>query len=129
MNQTVPEMVRIGVANAQIKCVTPQRVEYFDEAEQECFIALEECARSWVQLHNQNEDDLVLLTSEDKAGRRTEFHVARRGSHADSPEWIEFTNKRHTRFEFRSYKEAYNTLLQPLRKAGWYTQITRVMKP
>jgi hypothetical protein len=38
----VPEIVRIGVANAQIKCVTPHRVEYFDEAGQECFIDLEE---------------------------------------------------------------------------------------
>ncbi len=36
MNQTVPEMVRIGVGTARIKCVTPQRVEYFDEAGQEC---------------------------------------------------------------------------------------------
>lgn len=26
MDQMVPEIVRIGVANARIKCVTPQRV-------------------------------------------------------------------------------------------------------
>jgi hypothetical protein len=32
----VPEIVRIGIANARIKCVTPQRVEYRDEAGQEC---------------------------------------------------------------------------------------------
>lgn len=44
MNQIVPEIVRIGVANARIKCVTRQRVEYFDEAGQECFVDLKECA-------------------------------------------------------------------------------------
>ncbi len=44
MNHTVPEIVRIGVGNARIKCVTRQRVEYFDEAEQECFVDLDECA-------------------------------------------------------------------------------------
>jgi len=40
VNQTVPEIVRIGVANARIKCVTPQRVEYRDEAGRECFVEL-----------------------------------------------------------------------------------------
>jgi hypothetical protein len=43
VNRTVPEIVRIGVANAQIKCVTPQRAEYLDEAGQECFVDFEEC--------------------------------------------------------------------------------------
>jgi len=124
VNQIVSEIVRIGVGNARIKCVTRQRVEYLDEAGQECFVDLDEGAINWVQLHNQNEDDLVLLTSEDISGRRKEPHVARRSFHVDAPEWVEFRNKRRTRFEFRSYNEAYHTLLQTLRKAGWYTQIT-----
>jgi hypothetical protein len=44
VNKMAPEIVRISVGNARIKCVTPQRVEYFDEAGQECFVDLEECA-------------------------------------------------------------------------------------
>jgi hypothetical protein len=51
LKQIAPELVRIGVANARIQCVTPQRVEYLDEAGQECFVDLEECARNWVKLH------------------------------------------------------------------------------
>jgi hypothetical protein len=49
VNQTVPEIVRIGVANACIKCVTPQRVEYLDEVGLGCFVDLKECARNRVQ--------------------------------------------------------------------------------
>ena len=120
MNQIAPEIVRIGVGNARIKCVTPQRVEYFDEAGQECFVDLDKCVRIPVQFYYEKEGDFVLWTSEGCDSRC----VGRRSSHVDSPEWVEFTNKRRTRFEFRSYKEACNTLLQPLRKAGWSTQMT-----
>ena len=123
-NQMVPEIVRIGVANARITCVTRQRLEYINEAGQECFVDLDECARNWAE---EDEDEFVLLTPEDNAGRRKELHVARRSSHVDPPEWVEFTNNRRTRFEFRSYKEAYHTLLHPLRKAGWYTRITHTI--
>ena len=49
VNQMVPEIVRIGVANARITCVTSERVEYLDEAGQECFVDLEECNRNYVQ--------------------------------------------------------------------------------
>ena len=94
MDEIVPEIVRIGVANARIKCVTPQRVEYFDEAGQECFVDLEECARNWVQLHGA------------RRGRKYSY-VAGRGM-IEHPHWIEFTNKRRTRFEFRS-SEAYTS--------------------
>ena len=120
MNQMVPEIVRIGVANARIKCVTRQRVEYLDEAGQECFVDLDECARNWDQLHNKNEDDLVLLTSEDSAGRRKYRHVAGRGMIGDPP-WVEFTNKRRTRFEFGSSGEAYE-LKHLLFEARWITE-------
>ena len=65
MNQMVPEIVRIDVGNARIKSVTRQRVEYLDEAGQECFVDLDECDRNWVEFHNENEGDFVLLTSED----------------------------------------------------------------
>jgi hypothetical protein len=116
----VSEIVRIGVTNARIKCVTPQRVEYRDEAGQECFVDLDKCLRIPVQIYYENEGDLVLWTSDGSDSRC----VARRSSLDHSPEWVEFTNKRRTRFEFRSYKEACNTLLQPLRKAGWSTQMT-----
>jgi hypothetical protein len=100
------EIIRIGVANARIKCVTPQRVEYFDEAGQECFVDLEECARDWVQLHG------------DRRGRKYR-HVAGRGLIGDPP-WVEFTNKRPTRFEFGSSGEGYE-LKHLLLKARWIT--------
>jgi len=88
VNQMVPEIVRIGVANALIKCVTPQRVEYFDEAGQECFVDLDECAKNWVKLRG--------------AHRHGKYrYVAGRGM-IQHPHWVEFTNKRHTRLEFWS---------------------------
>jgi hypothetical protein len=120
VNQMVPEIVRIGVTNARIKCVTPQRVEYRDEAGQECFVDLDKCLRIPVHFYYEKEGDLVLWTSEGSDSRC----VARRSSHDHPPEWVEFTNKRRTRFEFRSYKKAYTALLGPLRKAGWRTQMT-----
>ena len=120
MNPTVREIVRIGVGSARIKCVTPERVEYRDEAGQECFVELDKCARSSIQFHYEKEGDFVLRTE----GGSDTPHVARRSSHGQAPEWVEFTNERRTRFEFRSYKEACNALLQPLRKVGWYTKMT-----
>ena len=111
MTQTVPEIVRIGVGNARIKCVTSLRVEYFDEAGQECFVDLEECARNWAQSRNKDDGDLVRLTSEDSAGRRKYRYVADRGF-LDDPPWIEFKNKRRTRFEFGSSNEALGLKLQ-----------------
>ena len=115
----VPEILRIGVANARIKCVTPRRVEYFDEAGQECFIDLEECARNWVQLHNKDDVDLVLLTSQ---GIFDSFYSSFVGQHGllDDPPWVEFANKRRTRFEFGCDKEA-RTLRRRLRGSGWRT--------
>ena len=101
MNQLVPEIVRIGVGNGRIKCVTPQRVEYLDEAGQECFVDLEECNRNYVQLHNEDEGDFVLLTAEDGADAWYSRCVGERGL-LDDPPWVEFTNKRRTRFEFQS---------------------------
>jgi hypothetical protein len=115
VNQMVPEIVRISVANARIKCVTPQRVEYLDEAGQECFVDLDKCARNWVQLQNEDEGEFDLLTSEDSAAACSSRCVGERGL-LDDPPWVEFTNKRRTRFEFGSYYEAY-TLLAPLTKA------------
>jgi hypothetical protein len=38
VNQMVPDIVRIGVTNARIKCVTPQRVEYRDEADKSALL-------------------------------------------------------------------------------------------
>ena len=101
MNRIVPEIVRIGVANARIKSATRQRVEYLDEAGQECFVDLEECNRNYVQL-----------------GSETRY-VGDRGLMLDPP-WIEFTNKRRTRFEFGSSNEARTLKLQ-LMKVRWLT--------
>lgn len=46
MNQPAPEIVRIGMASADVTSVSQRRVEYLDEAGQERFIDLEQCARN-----------------------------------------------------------------------------------
>jgi hypothetical protein len=116
-----PEIVRIGVGNARMKCVTRQRLEYIDEAGQECFVDLEECARNWVQsLTEEDEDDFVQLTSEDSdAASRKRRYVGGRGLLEDPP-WIEFANKRRTRFEFESLNEGYGLII-PLKKVRLLT--------
>lgn len=129
-DHVVPEIVRIGVGNARIKCVTRQRVEYLDEAGQECFVDLEECARNWVKLRNEedededdidiDEDDFVVLASEDDAAaRRRRRYVGGRGLLEDPP-WIEFANKRRIRFEFESLNEGYGLII-PLKKVRLLT--------
>jgi hypothetical protein len=124
VNETVPEIVRIGVANACIKCVTRQRVEYINEAGQECFVDLEECAKKWAKSlteedeEDEGDDDFVLLTPEDSA-RRKRRHVGGRGLLEDPP-WIEFANSRRTRFEFESLNEGYGLII-PLKKVRLLT--------
>ena len=117
VNQMVPEIVRIGVSNARITCVTPQRVEYVVEAGQECFVDLDECSRNSVQSHIEDEGDSVVLTSED--GDAVARYVATRDLLHD-PAWIEFGNKRRTRFEFGSSNEARGLKLQ-LMRLRWRT--------
>ena len=117
VNQMVPEIVRIGVSNARITCVTPQRVEYVDEAGQECFVDLDECSRNSVQSHIKDEGDSVVLTSEDRDA--VARYVATRDLLHD-PAWIEFKNKRRTRFEFASSNEARGLKLQ-LMRLRWHT--------
>ena len=117
MNEMVTEIVRIGVANARIKCVTRQRVEYLDEAGQECFVDLDECSRNSVQSHIEDEGDSVLLSSEDRDAAAR--YVALRDLLHD-PAWIEFRNKRRTRFEFGSSNEARGLKLQ-LMRLRWRT--------
>jgi hypothetical protein len=106
------------VLAARIKCVTPQRVEYFDEAGQECFVDLDECARNW-RLRNEDEDDFDLLTSEDSAATSSSRYVGDRALSFDPP-WIEFRNNRRTRLEFESSNEALGLKLQ-LMSVRWLT--------
>ena len=91
-----PELVRIGVGNARIKRVTPQRVEYLDEVGQECFVDLEDgltFAHSW----------------RDDGPRVRQLHEG----FLDRPQWIQFENRRRTRLEFRSIKEVQASGLAP----------------
>ena len=118
MNEMSPEIVRIGVGNARITCVTRQRLEYINEAGQECFVDLEECARNWAQsCPEEDEDDFVQLPSEDSAAARR--YVGGRGLLEDPP-WIEFANKRRTRFEFESLNEGYGLII-PLKSVRLLT--------
>jgi hypothetical protein len=115
----LPEIVRIGMANAHITCVTPQRLEYLNEAGEECFVDLEECFSRYAQLHKINRDDVDLLTSEEGAEILISRYVADRGF-LDNPPWIEFKNKRRTRFQFASSNEALGVKLK-LMRVRWRT--------
>jgi hypothetical protein len=73
--------------------------------------------RNWVE---ECEDDFVLWTSEDSAvARGKPRYVGERGLLGDPP-WIEFANKRRTRFEFESLNEGYG-LIVPLKKVRCLT--------
>ena len=109
VNQIVPEVVRVGVGNARIKCVTPQRVEYFDETGQECFVDLNECARNRVQYVQSWRDD---------GPREWDFRLVAKCGFLDDSSCIEFMNNRRTRFESRSLEEA-QALKSLLAKARW----------
>jgi hypothetical protein len=109
VNQIVPEIVRIGVAKACIKCVAPQRLEYFDEAGQECFVDLEECARNRVRDVESWRDD---------GARKSDYSLVAKGGFQDDSPYIEFMNNRRTRFEFESL-EARQELKSLLVKARW----------
>ena len=109
MNQIVPEIVRIGAGNARIKCVTPQRVEYFDEAGQECFVDLDECARNRVKYVESWRED---------GARNGDFCLVAECSVQDDSPCFEFMNDRHTRFEFGSLGGA-QTLKSLLTKTRW----------
>ena len=109
MNQVMPEIVGIGVGNARIKCVTPQRVEYFDEAGQECFVDLKECARNRVKDVESWRDD---------GARKGDFSLVAKCSFQDDSPCFEFMNDRHTWFEFGSLEGA-QALKSLLAKARW----------
>lgn len=114
-----PEIVRIGMARAGVTSVSQRRVEYLDEAGQERFIDLEQCARNWVRYYHEHEQDFVWVDSAESAATWNSRCVGQRGA-LDDPPWVEFMNERRTRFEFASC-EAISALLGPLSKAGWHT--------
>jgi hypothetical protein len=122
MNPPAPEVVRIGIAGAHISSVSRQRIEYVDEAGQERFVDLEQCARNWVRYRNDHEQDFCLLpgASAESAAKWNSRCVGQRDA-LDDPPWVEFMNERHTRFQFASYQAVYALLLDALDEAGWRT--------
>ena len=109
MNEIVPEIVRIGIANARIKRVTGQQVTYLEEAGQECFVDLQECARNRVEHVNSWRQD---------GARKYDFSMVAKWTFLDRSKCIEFTNNRRTRLEFGSLEGA-QALESRLAKAGW----------
>jgi hypothetical protein len=109
-DQMVPEIVRIDVGNARIKCVTRQRLEYIDEAGEESFVDLGECARNRVQ-HVES------WRVEDGA-RTGDYRTVAKGVLVDDSPCIDFMNNRRTRFEFGPLEEA-QALKSLLAKARW----------
>jgi hypothetical protein len=93
------ELVRLGAGVAGIQKITPESVEYTNEAGVDCIID---------------------LTRSVKYERSTPI-VGFRGM-LDDPPWVRFFNERSTRFEFTDRDEAYEALLCPLSKFGWTTE-------
>ena len=122
MNNTSPDVVRIGVGLARVTRVTPKQVEYLDEAGQQRSVDLEECARNWNRYHDDNRNEFVPLTNAppESVARWNAGCVGQRGA-LDDPPWVELMSERGTRFEFMTYDEIYVQLLGPLMESGWYT--------
>jgi len=93
------ERVRLGVGVARIQRITPQGVEYTNEAGVDCVVELTRSAKE----------------------ERPMSIVGFRGM-LDDPPWVRFLNERSTRFEFTDSDEAYETLLYPLYECGWATE-------
>jgi hypothetical protein len=109
MNEIAPEIVRIGVGNACVRSVTPERVEYFDDGGLECFVDLKECARNRVRY--------VESWREDGARDGDSRMVGKSGFLDDSP-CMQFLNDRSTRFHFGSV-EGVLALKLLLAKVSW----------
>ena len=122
MNDSPPDVVRIGVDHARITRVTAQQVEYLDEAGQERSIDLEGCARNWCQIFDENRDNVVILPGAASEGVASwnAGCVGQRGA-IDDPPWVMLMDDRRTRFEFKDYGAIYALLLDPLMEAGWHT--------
>ena len=122
MHDPNPEIVRIGVSGARILEVARERIYYVDEAGKEQSIDLEECARAWNRLHDEQRADFRPLpgTNEEGISAWNARCVGRRGS-SEGFTWVEFMNERQTRFEFAEYGAFHQEIRRPLAKAGWHT--------
>ena len=122
MNESTPEVVRIGVSGARVMRVTQQRVEYIDMAGQEQFVELEECARNWVGWHDAHRQEFLPLPGATKRGITAWIArcVGWRGA-LDGVPWVQFMNERRTRFKFGNREALYAEVLTPLAGAGWHT--------
>ena len=84
-------------------------MKFLDEAGQECFVDLKECARNRVRYVESWRED----------GARTgDYRVVGKSGFLDDSPWIEFMNNRRTRFEFGSLEEA-QALKSLFAKARW----------
>jgi len=105
MNNTSPEVVRVGVGAARITRVTPKQVECIDAAGQERSVELEKCATNWSRYHDENRNEFTLVSdaSSESVAEWNSCCVGQRGGQ-DFP-WVVFMNERCTRFEFNTYDE------------------------
>lgn len=117
-----PEVVRIGAIGGRIVNVTQKCIEYIDMAGQEQFVDLDECAKNWARRHDDHRQKFFPLPGATEQGI-TAWNARCVGQRAatDNSPWVEFMNKRKTRFEFGTYEAIYGELLEPLMRAGWHT--------
>jgi hypothetical protein len=117
------DRVRMGTGFARITSVTPQRVEYTDEAGSAWFVDLDECARIGSCLEHAGlfppSDDLDWAAVATVGSRGSESAatssgcVGLRGA-LDEPAWFQFLDQRRTQFEFTDGRALYAELLTPM---------------
>ena len=117
-----PEVVRIGVGSARLTRVTPLQVEYVDEAGEEHFIDLQECAQNWIRHFDENRARVVAVpgVSSESIAQWNARCIGSRGALSDPP-WVVLMSEPSTRFEFKNYFEVHELLLVPLMEVGWHT--------
>ena len=116
------EVIRINAGGSRIISVIQRQIEYVGLAGEPCTIDMKGCARNWARWRSDHSDDFITVTDSSQA-EIDDWNarcVGTRGA-LDDPPWVQFTNQRHTRFEFDSYEAIYRELLTPLSRYGWQT--------
>jgi hypothetical protein len=122
MSEESVEVVRVGDSCACILRVTQKHIEYVGMTGQKYSIDLEECARNWMRWHDDHAHEFISVSSSSQADVDAwNARCVGERSALDEPHWVEFTNDRRTRFEFRTYEALYEDLLGPLMRNGWHT--------
>jgi hypothetical protein len=101
-----------------IKSITPNGLNYIDEAGIDKFVDFKECNENWIQYRKRSEN---LNDEKVESIRRNDKCVGQRDICA-RPHFIEFFTRPFTRFEFEdAAEETFVQLKNDIISAGWST--------